>query len=511
MDVLFGLFDTSGFPARWYCGSWSDALGWIHILSDIGIFAAYTAIPCILAYFILNKEDAPFPRILWLFCAFILACGMTHLVEAIIFWHPIYRFAGVGKLATAIISWATVLSLFPIVPQALSLRSPEELQAEIDARTAELQAERDDNALLAALVESSPDAILSKGMDGRIQTWNHAAEELFGYSADEAIGQHVGMLVPKEHHEALEGLLARVYGGERFHQIESVKQDRDGRQFPVSLSISPVRSLTGEIVAASAVVRDISHMKEAEHKLKLLNEQLQEKNEEMEQFVYTVSHDLKSPLVTLTGFLALLREDIEEGDDDSTADDLDRLERSAERMNALIRDLLEFSRVGYLREEVRAVDLDPLVRQLASDLEGAQQTRGGHIEVEGALPSVQGSERRLHEVFENLLLNAVKYGAAEGDAPRITVGRVEVEGERRVFVRDDGPGIDPAYHERIFGLFQRVSDKNEGTGVGLAIVARIMKAHGGRAWVESSPGAGATFWLAFPHAWPFAESRHIDA
>ena len=123
MDVLFGLFDTSGFPARWYCGSWSDALGWIHILSDIGIFAAYTAIPCILAYFILNKEDAPFPRILWLFCAFILACGMTHLVEAIIFWHPIYRFAGVGKLATAIISWATAEGSFPGKKGTLSIAS----------------------------------------------------------------------------------------------------------------------------------------------------------------------------------------------------------------------------------------------------------------------------------------------------------------------------------------------------------------------------------------------------
>src|SRR5215468_1843404 len=134
-DFLASLFDTSGFPPRWECGSWTDAHGWLHILSDLGIWSAYFAIPCLLVYFVLRRRDIPFPTIFWLFGAFILACGTTHLMEAIIFWHPAYRLAGLIKLVTAIVSWGTVIALVPIVPKVLSLRSPEELESEIAART----------------------------------------------------------------------------------------------------------------------------------------------------------------------------------------------------------------------------------------------------------------------------------------------------------------------------------------------------------------------------------------
>src|SRR5258708_4239985 len=111
MDLLKELFDTSDFPPRWNCGRWSDGLGWLHILSDLGIFAAYLAIPCVLGYFVLRRKDIPFKRVFWLFGAFILACGTTHLIEAIIFWWPIYPLAGLIKLFTAAVSWATVVAL----------------------------------------------------------------------------------------------------------------------------------------------------------------------------------------------------------------------------------------------------------------------------------------------------------------------------------------------------------------------------------------------------------------
>src|SRR4051812_34954621 len=117
LEFFSSLFDTTGFPPRWHCGIWSEPLGWTHILSDLAIFGAYTAIPCVLAFFTLRRKDIPFPTILWLFVAFIFACGTTHLIEAIIFWHPIYRFAGVVKLFTAIVSWGTVIALVKIVPQ----------------------------------------------------------------------------------------------------------------------------------------------------------------------------------------------------------------------------------------------------------------------------------------------------------------------------------------------------------------------------------------------------------
>src|SRR5262249_822525 len=128
------LLDTSDFPPRWHCGHWTAAQGWLHILSDLGVWGAYLAIPCVLGFFVLRKKDVPFRTVFWLFGAFILACGTTHLMEGIIFWWPAYRLAGLIKLFTAIISWTTVLALVPIVPLALAMRSPEELEREIAIR-----------------------------------------------------------------------------------------------------------------------------------------------------------------------------------------------------------------------------------------------------------------------------------------------------------------------------------------------------------------------------------------
>src|ERR1044072_8141272 len=121
LEFFRNLFDTTDFPPRWHCGNWSTEHGWLHVLSDAAIFGAYTAIPCVLAFFILRRKDVPFPRILWLFVAFIFACGFGHLIEAGIFWHPVYRLSGLVKFSTALVSWATVFALVWIVPQALHL------------------------------------------------------------------------------------------------------------------------------------------------------------------------------------------------------------------------------------------------------------------------------------------------------------------------------------------------------------------------------------------------------
>lgn len=134
MDFWTKLFNTSDFPARWHCGRWTDGHGWLHIFSDLGIWAAYFAIPCILAYFAMQRKDLPFRKIFLLFVAFILLCGMTHLMEAIIFWWPAYRLAGIGKLLTAVVSWFTVFALVQVAPKALAMRTPEELEREITAR-----------------------------------------------------------------------------------------------------------------------------------------------------------------------------------------------------------------------------------------------------------------------------------------------------------------------------------------------------------------------------------------
>jgi signal transduction histidine kinase/CheY-like chemotaxis protein len=161
-DFFRNLFDTADFPARWNCGQWSDGLGWLHIASDVAIFGAYTAIPLVLAFFVLRREEIPFPRVMWLFVAFIFACGFGHLIEAVIFWQPVYRFAGLIKFTTAVVSWATVVALVDIVPQALKFpglaRLNTELVGEVENRKRVEAALRESEDKLAGLLQSERDA-----------------------------------------------------------------------------------------------------------------------------------------------------------------------------------------------------------------------------------------------------------------------------------------------------------------------------------------------------------------
>ena len=237
--------------------------------------------------------------------------------------------------------------------------------------------------------------------------------------------------------------------------------------------------------------------REAAESLGRHNAELKHKNEEMEQFTYAVSHDLKSPLVTCMGLIDCLKEDLAAGDEARVQEWLERLQRSVTRMEANINDLLDLSRAGRARHEPGEIDLNRLVGQVADDLGPRAARIGARVRIEPNLPRVYGDPLRITEVVENLLANALKYGCDYHD-PRVVIGARRLDDETRLYVRDNGQGIDPRYHDKVFGLFQRLDRQVDGTGVGLALVAKIMEVHGGRVWVESEPGKGATFWLAFP-------------
>ncbi len=625
-DFVSVLFDTSDFPPRWHCGKWTEVHGWTHIVSDLGIWGAYMAIPILIAIAARRRRDIAFPKVLWLFVAFILACGTTHLLEAVIFWHPVYRIAAIAKAVTAVVSWATVTYLMYYGPQILRLPSITEVnlklekevaqrrkaeselvrQAEVlqlalsagqigtyqlDLRTrrstvdaglnrifglsetggtrrvedyqsrihpddrgvldrvfrqieepegeyhAEFRIVRPDGAVrwvrdrgkvvrgsqgesalmtgatvditdirraeesmarLAAIVETSSDAIISQSLDGEILTWNAAAERTFGHTADEVIGQSIEIIVPAEYREELARYRAAVKRGEKIAHFETVRQCKDGRRIDVWLAVSPIQDHAGRVVGLSAVERDITERKRHDAQLRRLNAELQAKSAEMEQFAYIVSHDLKSPLVTMLGFVGLLREDLGENVRPEVTDGLNRIGGAATRMSQLIDDLLELSRVGRVKDESRPVDLETLVDQLRQDLAEEFHRVGAELIVERPLAAVHADPRRLQQVLQNLLTNAVKYGCTRAE-PKIWVSAEQRAGGTRIGVRDNGPGINAAHHERIFRLFEQAEPGQGGTGVGLALIAKIVQAHGGRCGVDSSPGNGAAFWVEFPN------------
>lgn len=233
------------------------------------------------------------------------------------------------------------------------------------------------------------------------------------------------------------------------------------------------------------------------YQLERLNRELTRKSEEIEQFTYSVSHDLKSPLFTITGFVNALEEDLENNDRESVEHCLSRITGLTQRMGLLIDDLLEFSKIGRITGEMQRIDIGRLLEELKEDTESKLEREGVILEISEGIPDIRGHEELIYRAFQNYVENAIKYGADEPNL-RIQIDAEKLPGGVRFRVTDNGPGIDPRYHEKIFELFQRLDNTKNGTGLGLASVAKVAAMHSGECGVESEPGAGSVFWLQLP-------------
>jgi signal transduction histidine kinase len=238
--------------------------------------------------------------------------------------------------------------------------------------------------------------------------------------------------------------------------------------------------------------------REAEAERKDLVDRLEAINSQIERFTYLAFHDLRAPLVTIKGFIGAARQDLEAGRYDQVRKDIQRIAGAADKMDRILAELLELARIGRVRRPMEDVPLGHLVQEALQRLYELLQAKGITVKVAPNLPVVHGDRVRLREVFENLIENAATY-TSEHEPPLIEIGPRWQEGERILFVKDNGPGIDPRYHNRIFELFEKLDPGTEGTGIGLALAKRIIEVHGGRIWVESEgQGRGSTFCFTLP-------------
>jgi len=236
---------------------------------------------------------------------------------------------------------------------------------------------------------------------------------------------------------------------------------------------------------------------ELKERQKLISE-LEERNDELTRFTYTVSHDLRNPLVTIKGFLGMLEKDLHDRRLDKVQNDFQRIAGATDKMNELLSDLLELSRIGRIINPPEEINLARLVQDAMDSVEARLRSKQVTVNITSDLPTIYGDRIRLREVFENLIDNAVKYMGDQSN-PVIDIGITNEEGRRIIFVKDNGMGIEPIYQSKIFGLFEKLNPTIEGTGIGLALVKRIIETHGGKIWVESDGlGKGSTFYFTIP-------------
>ncbi len=388
------------------------------------------------------------------------------------------------RLAPAIIpnfKFISVPLITFIIGSALSVISMiHRNQIEKD-RQAEL---RKSEARFRSLAETVEAAIFIH-QNSQIRYVNPASEVLTGYTGDEALTMNfLNMLHPDYRNLVKPPEEISLADSQVPTHLEIKLMTKNGQEKWINYTTNPVDYLGQPAILGTAF--DITERKQ-------LIQKLEAQNAELERFAYTVSHDLKNPLVTIGGFLGYLEKDIQAGQTDRIAADLNRIHEATDKMHQLLNELLELSRVGRQMNPPQYIPFESIVHEALQLVHGRLTGRGVTVQVAEGLPTVYGDPMRLVEVVQNLVDNAAKYMGGQSE-PKIEIGAREQNGEQFFFIWDNGIGIEPQYHHQVFGLFDKLDPHSEGSGIGLALVKRIVEVHGGRIWVESEGlGRGATF------------------
>jgi PAS domain S-box-containing protein len=364
-------------------------------------------------------------------------------------------------------------------------------------------------ARLAAIIESSEDAIVSKTLDGVITSWNASAERMFGWSADEAVGQHITLIIPSEYHEEESHVLARLRRGERISHFETIRHRKDGTRFPVSLTVSPVRDRSGTVVGASKVARDISERRLVEQARQMLLEQEQRARNESEalnrskdQFLATLSHELRTPLNAIYGWARMFVDGAL--DPAATRNAAQAILRNSRIQVQLIEDLFDVSRIitGKMRLDVRPMNVLAALERAVETIQPAAEAKSIRLDIvlDPRAAPIMGDPDRIQQAAWNLLSNAVKFTPKGG---RVQLHLRRVNSHIDIVVSDTGQGIAPEHLPHIFERFRQADTgptrRHAGLGIGLSLVKHLVELHGGKV-TAASPGVdqGAIFTVTLP-------------
>jgi PAS domain S-box-containing protein len=357
---------------------------------------------------------------------------------------------------------------------------------------------------LSTIVQQSNDAIYIHNDHGQLISWNDGAERIYGYTETEALRMKIWNIIPEYLHEETQKTIGRIIEGQGLQFLETKRITKHGKLVDVFFSAAVIVDPENGKKSVAITERDITHQKLAEEQILQLNAnlkmnvlQLEGTNKELESFSYSVSHDLRAPLRAISGYTKILEEDYIEKLDDKAKRSLTIVQENVLRMNNLIDDLLEFSKMGKREVNKGEVSMSQLVLALIEEAKSSASSKVDFIVK--SLSSGYADSSLIKQVWINLISNAVKYSAKKNN-PQVEIGSFKENGEIIFYVKDNGAGFDMEYSNKLFGVFQRLHSESEfeGTGIGLAIIQRIITRHGGRVWAEGRVNEGATFYFSLP-------------
>ncbi len=354
------------------------------------------------------------------------------------------------------------------------------------------------------LIETAQDAIVSDE-NGIITIWNRSAEKIFGYSKSEIIGKPVSTIIPERHKEnhqqGVNPFLESCKTSIMDKIVEFSGRTKDGIEFPIEMSMSYQKTKDGHY-AFTSIIRDITNQKKAKEQLVEKSKEVENINKELKDFVYTVSHDLKEPLFSISGYVSRLYETYYDTYDEKGRRFSNRIKANIEIMSNRIQEILEVAKVGMIAYDFKANASEDIVKDVLATLEDKIETNNINTLVNCNLPTILCDEKKMRDVFYNLVTNAIKF-MGDDKQRQVTIGFNKNEGYYKFFVEDTGIGIRKEYRDAVFKIFCRLKQvESEGTGVGLIIVKKIIEVHKGKIWLESpiARGKGTRFCFTIPYA-----------
>lgn len=510
MDETSGQFFFENLMPHGYCYMWQPGILWTNVLSDALIALAYFSIPVALLSFLKQRPDIEFKGIFLLFAAFILFCGIAHVFSIYTVWYGAYGLHGVFKAITAIVSVTTAFVLYKSLPQLVSLPSPTQLSEALKSAAdehllrARLELDRKSAAFFKFAAESLPIGVLVVDGKRRIRMFNRTLSNMLGYTETELEGQPIHVLVGEDMEEKHEQLMKAHMSDPRKNRLMAAgrpvkAKKKSGQEIPVEISIE-VQDFEGEKHAFASIV-DITERTRREEEEERQKQQLARSNQELQQFAYIASHDLKEPLRKIQSFLTVFEEEAEGNMNEEQEDCIRVINDATSRMACLISDLLDLSRVEQKMEDHSDfISLESILNETKLLIqeqidEVACDLRCNDIEN----VTLFGSKSLLIQLFQNLILNSIKYRHLER-SPIVTVDAALGDSTVTIKVQDNGSGFPNEKREFIFEPFRRLRSREEvsGTGIGLALCKRIVEAHNGSITASGEPNRGAAFTITLP-------------